>query len=202
PAVQLEFDHLGGRGLQSLRERRAGASGGALDRQHGDYRIGARAGAASCRRKHGGAGGDRVSGALRLERLSKRYAGGGEAALEALDLTIDEGAFVTLLGPSGCGKTTTLRLIAGYMAPDQGRIRLGERLLSAPDRVLPPEQRGMGMVFQNYAVWPHKTVFENVVFGLRLRKVAAAEARRRVEAMLALTHLEGLEQRFPSELSG
>ncbi len=99
------------------------------------------------------------------------------AAVADLDLDIKDNQFVTLLGPSGCGKTTTLRLIAGYIAPDAGTIHVDGRLLSSPGSVVPPEERGMGMVFQNYAVWPHKTVFENVVFGLKLRKVPAAEAR-------------------------
>ncbi|MGE5202556.1 MAG: ABC transporter ATP-binding protein [Acidobacteriota bacterium] len=138
---------------------------------------------------------------IRIERLAKRYAG-AEAAVEDLSLDIADGKFVTLLGPSGCGKTTTLRLIAGYLLPDAGSIRVGGRLLSSPEAVVPPEERGMGMVFQNYAVWPHKTVFENVVFGLKVRKLAAREARARVEKILDLVHLRGLESRFPNELSG
>src|SRR5262249_57519103 len=109
---------------------------------------------------------------------------------------------VTLLGWSGCGKTTTLRLMAGYIVPDAGTIHVDDRLVSAPGQVVPPDARGMGMVFQNYAVWPHKTVFENVVFGLKIRKVPAAEARRKVEETLALVNLGGLERRYPNELSG
>src|SRR5215471_6037466 len=136
-----------------------------------------------------------------IKGLSKSY-GGDSAAVSDLDLVIRDNSFVTLLGPSGCGKTTTLRLIAGYMKPDAGTIHVGERLLSSPDGVVPPEYRGMGMVFQNYAVWPHKTVFENVVFGLKLRKVPAAEARKKVADALALVNLAGLEQRYPNELSG
>jgi iron(III) transport system ATP-binding protein len=124
------------------------------------------------------------------------------AAVAEVDLDIKDNQFVTLLGPSGCGKTTTLRLIAGYIVPDHGSIEVDGRLLSSPSAVVPPEGRGMGMVFQNYAVWPHKNVFENVVFGLRLRKVAAAEARRKVEETLALVNLAGLEARYPNELSG
>ena len=96
------------------------------------------------------------------------------AAVTDLDLEIKDNSFVTLLGPSGCGKTTTLRLIAGYIVPDQGTIEVDGRVLSSPGAVVSPEARGMGMVFQNYAVWPHKTVFENVVFGLKLRRVPAA----------------------------
>jgi iron(III) transport system ATP-binding protein len=124
------------------------------------------------------------------------------AAVADLDLDVKDSSFVTLLGPSGCGKTTTLRLIAGYIVPDHGTIEIDGRVLSSPGAVVSPDARGMGMVFQNYAVWPHKTVFENVVFGLKLRKVAAAAARKRVEETLALVNLSGLEGRYPNELSG
>jgi iron(III) transport system ATP-binding protein len=124
------------------------------------------------------------------------------AAVADLDLDIADNSFVTLLGPSGCGKTTTLRLIAGYIVPDKGTIEIDGKVLSSPGAVIPPEARGMGMVFQNYAVWPHKTVFENVVFGLKLRRLAAAVARKRVEETLALVNLSGLEGRYPNELSG
>ncbi len=124
------------------------------------------------------------------------------AAVADLDLEIKDNQFVTLLGPSGCGKTTTLRLIAGYIIPDRGTIEVAGRMLSSPSAVVPPEGRGMGMVFQNYAVWPHKNVFENVVFGLKLRRMPAAAARKKVEETLALVNLNGLEARYPNELSG
>jgi iron(III) transport system ATP-binding protein len=136
-----------------------------------------------------------------IKGLSKRY-GAETAAVSDLDLVIRDNSFVTLLGPSGCGKTTTLRLIAGYMRPDAGTIHVGDKLLSSPGGVVPPEHRGMGMVFQNYAVWPHKTVYENVVFGLKLRKVAHDKAKRQVAAALAQVNLAGLEDRLPSQLSG
>ncbi len=140
---------------------------------------------------------------ITIKDVSKSYGGKAEgAAVSGLDLEIRDNTFVTLLGPSGCGKTTTLRLIAGYLTPDSGTIHVGSRLVSSADGVVPPERRGMGMVFQNYAVWPHKTVFENVVFGLRVRKVPATEARSRVEKALALVNLTGLADRLPSELSG
>lgn len=141
---------------------------------------------------------------ITIKGLSKSFGGGEEAfaAVSGLDLAIANNQFVTLLGPSGCGKTTTLRLIAGYIMPDAGTIQVDERLLSAPGDVVPPETRGMGMVFQNYAVWPHKTVYENVVFGLKVRKMPAAQASRKVEETLELVHLTGLEQRYPNELSG
>jgi len=138
-----------------------------------------------------------------IKGLGKSYAAAtGIPAVSDLDLVIGDNQFVTLLGPSGCGKTTTLRLIAGYMAPDIGTIHVGGRLLSSKDHVVLPEDRGMGMVFQNYAVWPHKTVFENVVFGLRVRKVPAAHARDMVAKALALVNLTGYEDRLPNELSG
>ena len=142
--------------------------------------------------------------AISIRGLSKSYGGdGGLAAVSDLSLEIADNQFVTLLGPSGCGKTTTLRLIAGFMAPDAGTIHADGRLVSSREQVVvPPEERGMGMVFQNYAVWPHKTVFENVVFGLKVRGVAPSEARARVKATLALVNLTGFEDRLPSELSG
>ena len=140
---------------------------------------------------------------IRIENLAKHYGTKSElAAVSDLNLDIKDNQFVTLLGPSGCGKTTTLRLIAGYLTPDAGSIRVGDRLVSTPGKVVPPEERGMGMVFQNYAVWPHKTVLENVAFGLRVRRVAAEDARQRVAKMLELVNLNGFESRYPNELSG
>jgi iron(III) transport system ATP-binding protein len=136
-----------------------------------------------------------------IKGLSKSY-GAEAAAVSELDLVIRDNSFVTLLGPSGCGKTTTLRLIAGYMRPDTGSIHIGDKLMSSPDGVVPPEHRGMGMVFQNYAVWPHKSVYENVVFGLKLRKVPHDKAKQQVAAALAQVNLSGLESRLPSQLSG
>jgi len=138
--------------------------------------------------------------AISIERVSKRY--GAVAAVRELSLEVYAREFVTLLGPSGCGKTTLLRLIAGFMAPDDGVIRVDGLAVSTADAVVPPEQRGMGMVFQNYAIWPHKTVYENVAFGLEVRRVAPKTARERVARVLELVNLAGLEPRFPSELSG
>jgi iron(III) transport system ATP-binding protein len=137
---------------------------------------------------------------IQIERVTKRF--GAVTAVRALSLEIRDREFVTLLGPSGCGKTTLLRLIAGFMTPDEGSIRVGSRTLSTPAAVVPPERRGMGMVFQNYAVWPHKTVYQNVAFGLEVRKVSRADARARVARVLELVNLAGLEGRYPSELSG
>jgi len=141
---------------------------------------------------------------ITLKDLTKNFNAGADspAAVSDLSLDIKDNQFVTLLGPSGCGKTTTLRMIAGYIVPDAGTIHVGDRLISSPSAVTPPDQRGMGMVFQNYAVWPHKTVYENVVFGLKIRKTPAAEAKRKLEETLALVNLTGLEGRYPNELSG
>jgi iron(III) transport system ATP-binding protein len=140
---------------------------------------------------------------IAIKNLTKSFTGDAtQAAVAGLDLDIKENSFVTLLGPSGCGKTTTLRMIAGYIVPDQGSIHVNGRLLSSPGSVVPPDQRGMGMVFQNYAVWPHKNVYENVVFGLKIRRTPSEQARKKVEHALALVNLGGLERRYPNELSG
>ncbi len=138
--------------------------------------------------------------AISIQALTKRF--GRMTAVDAVDLEIRDGEFVTLLGPSGCGKTTTLRLLAGFLTPDDGRILVEGELYSSRDRCLPPERRQMGMVFQSYAVWPHRTVFENVAFGLTIRKRPAAEIRDRVGAILQLVGLSGLEGRYAAQLSG
>ncbi|HWU37953.1 MAG TPA: ABC transporter ATP-binding protein, partial [Candidatus Acidoferrum sp.] len=132
--------------------------------------------------------------------ITKRF--GKLAAVDRVDLEIAEGEFVTLLGPSGCGKTTMLRMLAGFLTPEEGRILVDGELYSSPERCLPPERRQMGMVFQSYAVWPHRTAFENVAFGLKIRKRPAAEIRERVGAILKLVGLEGLEDRYAAQLSG
>lgn len=143
-----------------------------------------------------------MTDAIRLSGLSKHF--GDFAALDALDLSIPEGQFVTLLGPSGSGKTTALRCLAGLEHPTGGEIHLGGRLVSAPDRrvSVPPEKRGVGFVFQNYALWPHMTVRSNVEYPLRLRKVAAAERRRRAEELLEVVGLEHQVDKPASDLSG
>ena len=137
---------------------------------------------------------------IAIEGVTKRF--GPVVAVRALSLEIRDREFVTLLGPSGCGKTTLLRLIAGFGAPDEGVIRVGDAVLSTPAGVMPPERRGMGMVFQNYAIWPHKTVYQNVAFGLEVRRVSRADARARVGRVLEMVNLVGLEARYPSQLSG
>jgi len=133
---------------------------------------------------------------LSLQNLSKRY--GATAAVADLSLDIERKEFFGLLGPSGCGKTTTLRMIAGLETPDTGRVEFDGRDITK----LSPERRGFGMVFQNYALFPHLNVFENVAFGLRARKRDKAEMRERVRDALALVQLPGYEQRAVTELSG
>jgi iron(III) transport system ATP-binding protein len=137
---------------------------------------------------------------VELVRLTKRF--GGHAAVDGIDLAIPEGTLACLLGPSGCGKTTTLRLVAGFVEPDAGEIRVANRVLSAPGRTVAPEFRNMSMIFQSYALWPHMTVAENVAYGLKLRKRPKDEIRRRVEAMLDVAKLGHLAARYPGELSG
>ncbi|MBV9859085.1 MAG: ABC transporter ATP-binding protein [Alphaproteobacteria bacterium] len=138
--------------------------------------------------------------AVELAAVTKRF--GAAVALDRLNLSIPHGSLLCLLGPSGCGKTTTLRLVAGFVDPDEGTIRVGERIVSAPGRSLPPERRNMSMIFQSYALWPHMTIAENVAYGLRLRKFDRAERERRVAAILDVAHLTDLARRYPHELSG
>ena len=133
---------------------------------------------------------------LHLERLRKSY--GEVVAVADLSLEVNEGELVVLLGPSGCGKTTTLRMVAGFVEASEGRIVLGGRDITE----LPPYRRNCGLVFQNYALFPHLTVFENVAFGLRMRREPEAEIARRVGEALALVRLESFGERMPRQLSG
>jgi len=136
-----------------------------------------------------------------LRGLTKRY--GDTAAVEGLSLDVRPGELVALLGPSGCGKTTTLRLVAGFLQPEAGEIWVGDRRLSAPGAVTPPERRRMAMIFQSYALWPHMTVAQNVGYGLRFQRARArAERAQRVTEMLRVVQLGGYEGRYPGELSG
>jgi putative spermidine/putrescine transport system ATP-binding protein len=133
---------------------------------------------------------------LELERLSKHF--GPTVAVHDVSLDVRDGEFVVLLGPSGCGKTTTLRMIAGFIAPTAGRVRLGGQDVTA----LPPWKRNAGMVFQSYALFPHLTVAENVAFGLEMRKVPRSEIGSRIAEALRLVRLGGLSERLPRQLSG
>ena len=137
---------------------------------------------------------------LELKNVSKRY--GPVAAVDDLSIQLQQGELVTLLGPSGCGKTTTLRMIAGFVDLSDGTIMVEGREVSRAGRTVPPEQRGMSMIFQSYAIWPNMTVAENVAFGLKVRRVEPREMRRRVDEMLDIVKLGPLAQRYPAELSG
>jgi iron(III) transport system ATP-binding protein len=131
-----------------------------------------------------------------VQDLTKRF--GPNAVVNRVSFSIVEGELFTLLGPSGCGKTTLLRLIAGFYSADEGDVRFDDRRVND----VPAHERGIGMVFQNYALWPHMTVFDNVAYGLRLRKVASATIRERVDGVLGKVRLAGLGDRYPGQLSG
>jgi len=137
---------------------------------------------------------------LVLDKLTKRF--GENTVLDAIDLSVERGQLVCLLGPSGCGKTTTLRLVAGFMDPSAGAVKVGGRVLSEPGASLPPERRGMSMIFQSYALWPHMTIFDNVAYGLTLRRMAKSEIAARVARILGAVKLDHLAGRYPGELSG
>ncbi|WP_425064956.1 ABC transporter ATP-binding protein [Reyranella sp.] len=138
-----------------------------------------------------------TSAAIKLDQVTKTF-DGRVMAVDAVTLDIAAGEFFSLLGPSGCGKTTSLRMIAGFEHPDSGRVHVGGRDITD----LPVHRRDMGMVFQSYALFPHRTVAENVAFGLRMREVPKPEIERRVAAALAQVALTGFENRKPGQLSG
>ena len=131
-----------------------------------------------------------------FEKVEKRF--GDQVAVRGIDLLVRPGEFVTLLGPSGCGKTTCLRMIAGFIAPTSGRIVMGGRDITA----LPPHRRNTGMVFQSYALFPHRTVANNIAFGLHVRRLPRAECEARIKDALRLVHLEQFADRYPGQLSG
>ena len=145
---------------------------------------------------------DKVKKGVRLEHISKIYqdpkTGKDFYAVKDTSLTIEPGSFVTLLGPSGCGKTTTLRMIAGFESPDEGEIYLGDEAINA----LTPNKRDTAMVFQSYALLPHYNVFDNVAYGLKLRKIPKDEIKDRVMKILDLVELTGMEGRMTNQLSG
>ena len=133
---------------------------------------------------------------IRLQDIVKRF--GTLEAVSRVSLDIRDGELFTLLGPSGCGKTTILRLIGGFHRPDHGKIYFGDREVSS----LPPYDRNIGMVFQNYALWPHMTISDNVAYGLRLKKFSKSETVSRISRAFKLVNLTGLESRYPGQLSG
>jgi putative spermidine/putrescine transport system ATP-binding protein len=139
----------------------------------------------------------RTAADVRLERVEKSF-DGKTRVVDRVDLIVQPGEFFALLGPSGCGKTTTLRMIAGFEIPDGGQIRVGGEDVTD----MPVHKRDMGMIFQSYALFPHRTVAENVAFGLRMRRVDVGEVKERVTQALRLVALEGYDDRRPAQLSG
>lgn len=133
---------------------------------------------------------------ISLSQIVKKF--GNFTALNGINLEIRDGELFTLLGPSGCGKTTTLRLIAGFYQPDSGEIRFNDRVVNA----VPTAQRGIGIVFQNYALWPHMTVAQNIAYGLKIKKMDSVEIRKKVAEGLEKVGLTGMGNRYPGQLSG
>ena len=139
---------------------------------------------------------------ITIKHLTKRF--GHVVAVNDVSLTIEPGSFLTLLGPSGCGKTTLLRCVAGLEDPDGGEVYIGDKLVYSHARgiSLPPGQRDLGLVFQNYALWPHMTVYKNITFALEIRKLSKEEMDSRVRESLAEVQMEGYQDRYPREMSG
>ncbi|WP_316980285.1 ABC transporter ATP-binding protein [Shumkonia mesophila] len=137
---------------------------------------------------------------LKLTGINKHY--GSFHVIRGIDLTVPAGDMISLIGPSGCGKTTTLRMVAGLEAPSSGTISLGNQVLSEGSRVVPPELRQMGMVFQTYALWPHMTVAQNIGYGLKQRKFGKAEIADKVKRILDVVNMPSYGERYPDQLSG
>lgn len=139
---------------------------------------------------------------IKLSGIRKSYA--GEVAIENLDLTVHSGELLTILGPSGCGKTTTLRTIAGLEEPDEGTITIGENIVFSRSQgiIVPPEKRGLGLIFQSYALWPHMTVEHNITLALKQQNLTASEIENRLLTALDMVQMSELRKRYPSELSG
>lgn len=137
---------------------------------------------------------------LEIKQLTKRY--NARTVVFSVDLSMEEGEILSLLGPSGCGKTTILRMLAGLVKPDAGYIRVSNRVFYEHGRELPVEDRQLGMVFQDFALWPHMTAAQNIGFGLRLRRLPAKVIAARIEELLELVNLPGFGNRYPHQLSG
>ena len=137
---------------------------------------------------------------ITLDHISKSF--GENVVLKEINETFQDGEFVTLLGPSGCGKSTILRIISGFEKPTSGNLYIGDRLVSGGKTFVPPEKRGIGMVFQSYAVWPHMNVFDNVAYPLTIKRTSKNEVKTAVERVLDITHLSQYAERFPNQLSG
>ena len=139
---------------------------------------------------------------VEIRNLTKRF--GNVTAIDDVFFTVKAGHLAVLLGPSGCGKTTTLRCVAGLEKPDAGEILLGDEIISSAEKniFVPPDKRGMGMVFQSYALWPHKSVFDNIAYPLKVKGKPKEEVHKAVKKVLEIVSLVGLEKRYPSQLSG
>ena len=137
---------------------------------------------------------------VNIQNVTKAF--GDNVVLREFSATFRDGEFITLLGPSGCGKTTMLRIIAGFEKPTRGEVYIDGTLVSGGKTFVPPEKRGIGMVFQSYAVWPHMNVFDNVAYPLTIRHVSKAEIKASVERVLGIVHLSQYAERFPNQLSG
>ncbi len=137
---------------------------------------------------------------IRVTNVVKKYA--ARRALDDISFSVQKGQFVALLGPSGCGKTTLLQALAGFVDLDDGKIERDSVVISAKGYTMPPEERRIGMVFQDFALWPHMTVFDNVAFGLKMQRVIKADILRRVGEVLETVHMTGYERYFPHQLSG
>ncbi|MBQ8076636.1 MAG: ABC transporter ATP-binding protein [Oscillospiraceae bacterium] len=135
-----------------------------------------------------------------IQNVTKAF--GDNVVLRSFDATFQDGEFITLLGPSGCSKTTILRIIAGFEKPTEGEVYIDGQLVSGGKTFVPPDKRGVGMVFQSYAVWPHMNVFDNVAYPLTIRHVPKAEMKNSVERVLGIVHLSQYAERFPGQLSG
>ncbi len=140
---------------------------------------------------------------VKLEGIIKQFSE-TVIAVNNFNAIVEDGTFVSFLGPSGCGKTTCLRMIAGFDQATKGCIYIGDKLVSNPDKniFIPPEKRNIGMVFQNYAVWPHMNIFDNVAYPLRIKKIDKKTIKEKVKQALAIMQMEGMEKRYPHQLSG
>ncbi|MGK7942480.1 MAG: ABC transporter ATP-binding protein [Crocosphaera sp.] len=139
---------------------------------------------------------------LQIEQIIKQFPHQAIAAVDQISFNLAQGEILGLLGPSGCGKTTLLRMIAGFEQPNAGTIELGGNLVASSQKILPPEQRNTGMVFQDYALFPHLNIADNIAFGLNKKKMPKKEIKKRIAEVLTLVGLEGLEKRYPHQLSG
>ena len=137
---------------------------------------------------------------LKIEDLTKSF--GKTEVLKGIGMEVHKNEIISVLGPSGCGKSTLLNIIAGMLSPDGGRVIMNGQVISEAGKVLPPEKRHMNMVFQDFALWPHMTAYDNIAYGLKRSKTGKEEIEERVQELLKLLHLEGLEKRYPAELSG